>query len=229
MPQQDMEWSTFVVIINTVPPGKTVSLQGEGEPTLWQHWSKGIQYVADRNLIPYSIINGSVVDVELLSKYFPRIGISIDTLDSTEANKIGRYNIDKVLSNIELLSAAMPNRVNIHVTKIDKDTSAVVNWAKERKLQCIVQSLQIKKDYQVIYPANFKTPIKQMPGSDKTITCNYLSGNKYHYYTVSGKKLPCCYIKENVTAFNAITAAAQMKAGVVPEHCNGCRNLHTVQ
>lgn len=229
MPQQDMEWSTFTEIINTVPRGKTVSLQGEGEPTLWQYWAKGIQYVAERDLIPYSIINGSIVDVELLSKYFPHIGISLDTLDSAEADKIGRFNINKVLNNIELLAAAMPNRVNIHVTKIDTDTSAVVNWAKERRLQCIVQPLQTKQDYQVIYPSNFKTPIKEILVSDEMLMCNYLSGNKYHYYTVSGKKLPCCYIKENVLAFDVITAAAQMKAGVVPEHCNGCRNLHNVK
>ena len=228
MPQQDMSWDTYSDIISKIPENQVVMLQGEGEPTLWPHWGEGIRYAAERKLIPYSIINGSRVDVALIAEFFPRIGISLDTVDASEADQIGRYNLSKVLNNIELLAAAMHGQVVLHITKIGTNTAAVLHWAKERNLRCISQPLQHKQDYQVIYPANFKIPIKQLTGSSKELSCGYLHSGKYRYYTVSGTQLPCCYIKENAETFNASAAVALMNSGEVPVHCAGCRNLKSL-
>lgn len=86
MPQQDMAWDTFVRIVDRIPGrGSMVSLQGEGEPSLHPKFEAMAQHVATRGHQAYTILNASRIDAERLSRLFPTVGISVDTLDAHRA------------------------------------------------------------------------------------------------------------------------------------------------
>lgn len=71
MPQRDMAWDTFTGIVDAIAqPGATASLQGKGEPTRHPRFWDRVAYVHHKHHQPYSIINGSRVDV-------PGIGVPV--------------------------------------------------------------------------------------------------------------------------------------------------------
>lgn len=226
MPQADMPWDQFKAIVDQIPVGQTVMLQGEGEPTLWPDWWRGVEYTHSRGLVPYSIMNGSRVDVVRTAILFPRIGVSIDTLDPKEAENIGRHNLKKVLENVEQLNRAMPNRVLIHITRAQTGVEDVVRWAIERDMGYVIQPLQVKDDYQVVYPMwlRHRHPDTDTVASENALECKYLVADN-HYWTVDGLDLPCCYIKADAQTFNRYAASQEMAAGITPRHCTNCRNL----
>lgn len=228
MPQQDMAWDTFVQIIDRIPKGSTVMLQGEGEPTMWPHWWQGVELVRSRGLTPYSIINGSRIDVFRTALLFPRIGVSIDTLNAKESEQIGRHNLKKVLENVEQLARAMPNRVTIHIVRAQTGIEDVIRWAIDRELNYCVQPLQHKEDYEVVYPMWMRARPGPAEQAADRYECKYLSGGSTHFYDVEGRDLPCCYIKRNADTFDRDAARQQMQSGVVPSHCTGCRQLTKV-
>lgn len=227
MPQQDMTWDQFVEIIDRIPRGQVVMLQGEGEPTLWPDWWRGVEYVVSKGLVPYSIINGSRVDVIRTAILFPRIGVSIDTLNPQEAENIGRHNLKKVLENVEQLNRAMPNRVLVHIVQAQTGIEDVIRWCIERDIGYVVQPLQQKHDYETVYPMWMRSPRGPMPEPAK-YECKYLSERQHRFWTVGGKELPCCYIKFDVQTFNHDQALQELVAGNTPRHCIGCRNLKKV-
>ena len=54
MQQQDMAWDTFTGIVDAIAqPGSTVSLQGEGEPTLHPRFWDMVAYVHSKRHTPY--------------------------------------------------------------------------------------------------------------------------------------------------------------------------------
>lgn len=219
MVQRDMDWDTFTKIVDSIPAGATVMLQGEGEPTLWPHWWRGVEYAVQRGLVPYSIINGSRVDVPQTDKLFPRIGVSLDTVDAAEASAIGRHNVTKVLANIELLHAAMPGRLTIYITHVARDTKPLIRWLMQRELRYVIQPLQAKTDYQVVYPQGMTRP--QSVAVKRS--CRLI--DTHHYFTADGTELPCCYIKRDWQTFKLEEAKAQLANGLVPRHCQGCSQL----
>lgn len=211
-----MEWDTFTKIVDGIPAGETVMLQGEGEPTLWPHWWQGVEYVVSRGLVPYSIINGSRVDVALIAKWFPKIGISLDTVNAAEANVIGRHNVAKVLDNIEQLAAAMPGSLTIYITHVSSNTEPLIRWLMQRELRHVIQPLQAKTDYQVVYPAGRQ----RIPLATTKRSCRLM--DSHHYFTADGTELPCCYIKRDWRTFDLAEAKEQLASGAVPRHCQGC-------
>ena len=228
MPQTDMTWEQFVEIVDQIPSGQTVMLHGEGEPTLWPHWWRAVKYVRARGLMPYSIINGSQIDVLQTCLLFPRIGVSIDTLNPAESEQIGRPNLKKVLANVEELARAMPGRVTIHVVRAQTGIEEVIRWAIEREMNYYVQPLQHKPDYEVVYPMWMRArPQPPQPPAAK-YECKYIAED-HHYFDVAGRNLPCCYIKRDVDTFDRDTAAALMASGQTPTHCTGCRQLKRVE
>ena len=114
MPQQDMIWETFESIVNAIPEkAVTVSLQGEGEPSLHARFFDMARFVRDKGHSPYTIINGSRIDGALINELFPRFGVSVDTLDPAFSSEIGRHNLDKVIMHVtELTQVIDPARID---------------------------------------------------------------------------------------------------------------------
>ena len=217
----DMEWGTFLETLDRVPYGATVQLQGEGESTLWKHWREAVALAASRFNI-YSIINGSRIDVDHIARYFPKIGVSLDTLDPVQAAAIGRHNLPKVLDNLRQLAAAMPGRVNICTTLCGQDVRGIKEFAHSINAVHQTQTLQDKADYVTFYPDRVKRP-HRVPGYT-SYRCPIID-NGNAYVTVNGTWLPCPYIKRDQDTFNLEVAAKQMQRGEVPVHCTGCRMI----
>lgn len=224
MPQKNMDWSVFTSIIESIPKGSVVMLQGEGEPTLWPHWWKGVEYAHKRGLVLKTILNGSRIDVEKIAKFFPMVGISLDTLDDNVAEWVGRRNLPKVLGNVEELLKAMPGRVTIHVSRVGQNTSKLLQWLQTNNIPHTVQNLQQKQDYKEVYPVWVKTKKKERVTTNQPIGCNYID-KEHKYYTVDGVVLPCCYIKRNVETFDLTKTKQDMMDGIIPSHCVGCQSL----
>ena len=134
MSQQDMTWETFSAIIDRLSkrhPHCTVSLQGEGEPSLHPLFWRMVDYVVASGHTPYSILNGSRVEAARIASTFPRIGISLDTLDADTAERIGRHNLPKVLSNLEELVAAMgPARITVMSVDLGQPLAPLRAWVR---------------------------------------------------------------------------------------------------
>src|SRR5581483_11858571 len=85
MRQGDMPFGTFKDLLgchvarNGVP--SRVSLQGEGEPTLHHDFFRMAEYVRALGSTPYTITNGTYKHPERFVGLFPRVGVSVDTLD----------------------------------------------------------------------------------------------------------------------------------------------------
>ena len=134
MPQRHMPWDLFKSIIDGIPPGQhMVSLQGEGEPTTHPKFREMAEAVSARSLIPFTITNGAQIDADWMALTFPRIGVSIDTLDAAEAERIGRHKPDRVLKNLEALDARMgPKRIRIMSVNYGQSLDAVREFARAR-------------------------------------------------------------------------------------------------
>jgi MoaA/NifB/PqqE/SkfB family radical SAM enzyme len=63
MRQGDMPYETFTALLErdiaTHGPPDIVSLQGEGEPTLYHDFLRMAKFVRDQGAIPYTITNGT--------------------------------------------------------------------------------------------------------------------------------------------------------------------------
>jgi len=225
VPQLDMEWDVFVGIVDSIPRGVMVNLQGEGEPTLWPHFWRGVDYVLSRGLRPFMIMNGSRVDCDRISAAFPKIGVTIDSIDPATAHKIGRHNLPKVLANVERLAAAMPNRVTIYsVAQADGDANEAIRaWATSRQCNFVLLPLLTKADYVSVYPTGRAKIALVQP--ETAYECHYIKNAAHAYWTVTGKRLPCCWIKLDAETFDTLQAANDLAAGIIPQHCKGCRFL----
>ncbi|WP_295174106.1 MULTISPECIES: hypothetical protein [unclassified Variovorax] len=84
MNQQDMAWKKFSAIIGTLSmqcSHCTVSPQDKGEPSLHPLFWRMADYVIANGHTPYSILNSSRIEATRIANKFPRMGISLDTLD----------------------------------------------------------------------------------------------------------------------------------------------------
>jgi hypothetical protein len=226
MPQKDMSWNTFTKIVLSIPgKGNSVWLQGEGEPSLHPQFEAMARYVRQQGHHPFTILNGSRVDVKTLPTLFPTIGFSVDTLDEQSAHQTGRYNLPKVLKNIELLSQVMhPKRINIMTVDMGQPLDALRSWVTERAFgKHIVQPLSPKSDYARRYTVNSQAIMPSHPSA-----CAFLERNVMRFYTWEGKELPCCFMK-NVVDFTTISnLRSKLATGEIPGCCAGCANLNRI-
>lgn len=225
MPQQDMAWDTFVRIVDRIPGrGSMVSLQGEGEPSLHPKFEAMAQHVATRGHQAYTILNASRIDAERLSRLFPTVGISVDTLDAHRAQEIGRHNLAKVLRNIELLCQAMdPQRITIMTVNMGQPLDDLRRWVKIRGFgHHIVQQLSPKSDYARRYTVN-----SQLIEPSGPSTCRYLQHELMRFFTWEGKELPCCFMKNSSAFTTREQLGARLATGLSSSCCNGCPQLAT--
>jgi Radical SAM superfamily len=240
MPQQDMAWDTFTRIVDTLVQPHTVSLQGEGEPSLHpQFWSM-VRYVRGKGHVPYTILNGSRTDAQRIASLFPRIGISIDTLDPVFAQKIGRINLPKVLANLDELCAVMgAARIVVMTVDMGQPLADLRSWVRQRGfVSHTVQPLNTKQDYAQRYAQGYQAmgvqPITFAPEKLATSppapqTCRFLQQNTMRYYTWKGLELPCCFIKDTQGIESIAGLRAMLAQGQVPAGCAGCGELKSTK
>jgi MoaA/NifB/PqqE/SkfB family radical SAM enzyme len=222
MRQGDMPYSTFTGLLDRyiasfgVPA--SVSLQGEGEPTLHKEFFEMAQYIRAAGSTPYTITNGTYKHPERFFGLFPRVGVSVDTLDESVAHVIGRYNLPRVLSFIETL--APHTAIVVHsVEGPTYNTPRVAAWCAERGYRHIIQPLQRKPDYSRNYLPDAPPPV-----AHGHFSCHYLARPLMRYYTLDGLELPCCFIKET-REFEGIDAMIRHQArGTWPAVCLGCQH-----
>ena len=222
MPQRHMGWPVFEMVLGRIPPGPhSVSLQGEGEPTLHPRFWEMVSRVRERGLAPTTITNGYELDVGRVAAELPTVAVSIDTLDEAEATRIGRLKLPRVLANLDALSAAMgPERIRIMTVDYGQDLDPVRRFVEAGRFgQHIVQPLQGKDDYARRYPDRVTR------GGAYHYRCRFLLAPVMRYYDIDGRELPCCYIKDT-SSFRSIEAlASDLGRGVVPPACAGCREI----
>jgi len=226
MPQRHMEWTLFERIVAGIPAGDhMVSLQGEGEPTAHPRFWDMVDAVWARGLTPFTITNGSLVDVERFAAKLPRVGISIDTLDAAEAERIGRYKLHRVLANVDALTTRMgPQRIRIMTVDYGQPLDAVRDFVRTHGFLHTVQPLQPKADYARRYPEQ----LAALPGPAPqryTYRCRYLERPLRRYYDIEGREYPCCYIKDARNHEPIEIMRAKMAEEHVPAACVGCREI----
>lgn len=222
MKQQHMAWNLFERLLAGVPAGDhVVSLQGEGEPTVHPRFWDMVDAVRRRGLRPFTITNCSHVDAARFAEYFPTFAVSIDTLDPIEAERIGRYKIDRMLKNLDDLCAVIdPNRIHIMTVDYGQPLAAVREFARTRGFGHTVQPLQAKDDYAERYPDRIAARPRPY-----TYRCRYLDQPLRRYYDVEGREYPCCYIKDHRRHEPIETLRAKMAARQMPAACEGCHEV----
>jgi MoaA/NifB/PqqE/SkfB family radical SAM enzyme len=222
MPQRHMSWPVFEIVMGKIPPGPhTVSLQGEGEPTLHPRFWEMVSKVRARGLMATTITNGYELDTTRVAAELPNVAVSLDTLDEAEATRIGRLKLPRVLANLEKLAAAMgPGRIRIMTVDYGQDLAGVRQFVREKGFgQHIVQPLQRKDDYARRYPERVSA------GGSYHYQCRFLLQPVMRFYDIDGHELPCCFIKDT-SSFRSIDAlASDLARGAVPPACSGCREI----
>jgi MoaA/NifB/PqqE/SkfB family radical SAM enzyme len=187
MHQGDMAYDLFVALLarhvecNGVPD--TVSLQGEGEPTLHRDFFKMAAHVAGLGSKPYTITNGTYKHPERFAENFSHVGVSIDTLDQAAAEKIGRHNLPRVLKFIEVLAPSV--QIVIHSVEHREYTPNIAAWCGRMNYRHVVQSLQMKPDYAVRYAKHLR-PNNPLGG----YSCDYVASPRMRYYSLDGVEMP---------------------------------------
>ena len=227
MPQRHMPLPLFRDILSRMPLGQhTVSLQGEGEPLTHPKFWEMASLVEQRGYIPYTITNGSKIDPERMGLHFPRIGVSLDTLDADEAHRIGRYKLPIVLKNLKILFESYgAHRVIIHTVDYGQDIQAIKNFATTHGVvRHIIQALQRKDDYAYRYRDLV------LPSTDTahyTYRCRYIDTKRMRNYNIDGIEMPCCFIKDT-SRFVSITHIKDALVNrSIPDCCRGCREITT--
>ena len=225
MPQEHMTWACFEGVMARLPAGRyRVSLQGEGEPMAHRDFWRMAARVQEAGKIPYTITNASLVrDPERLAATFPVLGVSLDTLDPAEAERIGRLRLRNVLRNLERLAVFMaPGRIVVHTVDYGQPLGPLRAWLGARGLRNhVVQAIQQKPDYSYRYPALAKL----YRPSDYTYACRRVDQRDFRYFDIHGVEMPCCFIKDARQFVSTDHIAAELAARRVPTCCAGCREI----
>ena len=226
LPQRHMDWALFQNIMAAIPDGlHTVSLQGEGEPFSHPRFWDMVAVVHDRGMIPFTITNGSLLDPVRIPRSFPRIGISLDTIDPAEAESIGRLNLQRIMTNLQnLLTVMHPGRIQVFTVDFGQSLRPLQAFLRKRNLHIhwTVQKLQTKDDYARRYP-------ERVPRLSRRISfrCRYLEQSRMRFYDIQGREYPCCYIKNPQSYLPIHKIKATMASREVPSCCSGCREITT--
>ncbi|MBT9508242.1 radical SAM protein [Rhodoferax sp.] len=226
MPQKDMEWDAFTQIVDAIPGKRvTVSLQGEGEPSLPPLFEDMARYVRDKGHRPYSILNGSRLDLAVLAGLFPTLGISVDTLDQCHAEEIGRHNLPKVLRQLDdLLRVMDARRVTVMTVDMGQPLDELRAWVRARGFgRHIIQPLSPKADYAKRYTVS-TTGLQRSQSS----FCPYLQRPHTRFFTWDGKQLPCCFMKDSSDFETISQLRAELLSAKFKRCCHGCPQLRPV-
>jgi MoaA/NifB/PqqE/SkfB family radical SAM enzyme len=216
---------TMTDILGRLTPGRhVVSLQGEGEPTMHPLFWVWAERLRKAGYIPYTITNGSRIDAEPANRLLPSLGISLDTVDEIEANRIGRLKLDCVLRNVDVLLKSLgPERLIIHTVDYGQPMNSLLEYLSSRGLtRHIIQPIQPKSDYAKNYEDH---PGVKRLGKHATGPCRYLSRPLMRYFDVNGMELPCCFIKDTREFPGVDAMCQQMSRGDVPTVCDGCSEI----
>jgi molybdenum cofactor biosynthesis enzyme MoaA len=228
MAQRHMDMAVFSQILDRLPAGGgvTVSLQGEGEPTLHPQFWEMVDAVRAQGHHTYTITNGTRVDVAQFDAGLSSVGVSIDTLDPQEAERIGRFNLPKVLANFEALFKVMgPQRVTVHTVQYGQPIDPLRAYLQSLGVRRhIVQPLQVKDDYVRRY-ADLAVLKRLAPPSVTHFRCGFLDAPRMRFFDIDGLEMPCCFIKD-ASVFTSIDDLRQKLASrEIPPACAGCREL----
>lgn len=224
MPQRHMERTVFNAILASLPDRPcTVSLQGEGEPTRHPGFIAMARQVAAAGHVPYSITNCSDIDPEVIAELFPHIGVSLDTVDSGEAERIGRFGLHRVLAHFEELLRVMgPERIVVHTVEYGQPLEALRAFLRRgRGIRHVVQPLQTKDDY----CRHYSGVSGVHDGPAYHFACRYVRRPLMRYFDVTGREMPCCYIKDAAPFVSGEHIRNSLREGTVPACCSGCREI----
>ena len=223
-PQAHMARERFMEILSRFAPGRhTVSLQGEGEPTVHPQFWEFVEEVAGRGHIPYTITNCSHIEAQPAERHFPHLGVSLDTLDVVEANRIGRLKLTRALRNLEALVARMgPSRIIIHTVDYGQDLAPVRQFVAAKGLRHYIQPLQPKADYAKRYPGQVTVSIHPATTSGP---CRYLAEDRMRFFSLDGTEFPCCFIKDAKHYPGVEGLRREMLDHKVPFSCMGCAEI----
>jgi MoaA/NifB/PqqE/SkfB family radical SAM enzyme len=225
MPQKDMSWETFMQVVDSIKvPASVVSLQGEGEPSLHPRFFEMAEHLISREHTPYTILNGSRIDAQALDRLFPKFGVSVDTIDEQLAEQIGRHNLPKVLSHMEmLLDVIHPKRITIMTVDMGQDLAQLRQWVKRQGFgRHVVQKLSPKADYARRYTVPVTDIRHQAQGPRQ---CNFLNKPSARFFTWQGKELPCVFMKNHTDFLFIEELRAKLLAGQTAMCCDGCVHL----
>ncbi len=222
-----MKMDLFDAILRRLPRGNhIVSLQGEGEPLIHPQFWTMVKQVVEAGFTPYTITNGSLVDAERMAALFPVVGFSLDTLDPAEAERIGRFELERVLQRFIALRRAMgPGRIIVQSVDYGQDLAPLrALLARFSLKQHVIQPIQRKTDYRQRYPEMC------LPGNavGPCSPCHHLAAPTMRFFTVDGVELPCVYIKDVTHYHSEDELLMEQLAGKVPKVCEGCRELGAV-
>ncbi len=224
MPQKHMDMDLFKDILRRIPPGKhRVSLQGEGEPTMHPNFWEMVELVTGMEHIPYTITNGSRIEPAQIARYFPRIGISLDTIDPNEAQRIKRYKLHQVLKKLgDLLKVYEARRIVIHTVDYGQDIAPLKSYLAGLGItKHVVQPLQIKDDYAYRYKEMVAAPAKKC-----SYSCGFVNAPIMRFYNLNGIEMPCCYIKDASKFVSIEDIKNSLDNKIVPSACSGCREIY---
>jgi len=224
MPARSMEMGLFDTLLLGLPEGRhTISLQGEGEPLAHPLFWEMLDRVRRAGHRPYLITNASLRTTPRLAQYVPMIGVSLDTLDSDEAERIGRIRLDRVFANFEkLLAFAGPDRLIVHSVDYGQDRKPLDTYLRKCGVtRRVVQPLQRKGDYRRRYPEQ----IEAAPMLASPAPCAYLLQPRLRYFNIDGIQMPCPYIKDASRYASQAGLLEGFALGRVPAACDGCREV----
>jgi MoaA/NifB/PqqE/SkfB family radical SAM enzyme len=218
-----MDRSLFDSILARLPKQRLqVSLQGEGEPFIHPSIWEFVEAVVQHGHVPYTITNGTIVPYpERVAKYFPFIGLSLDTLDASLAERIGRGKVELAIRGLKRLLEHMdPARIIVHTVDFGQPLAELRTYVRELGCRHRIQPLQQKDDYRQHY-AN----VIAAPNNLKAAQCEYVASRRMRYFNIDGIEMPCAFIKDARHYAGLEWIREQFAANVVPACCNGCREL----
>jgi hypothetical protein len=227
MPQKHMEEDAFAHILSGISAGSIVNLQGEGESALHPAFWKFVDVVVKHGCYPFTITNGTLISkstVKDILRYFPHIGVSLDSLDDTA--DIGRYNQKIVLSKIESLFRIAGNMyVEVYITDYGQDIGPLTRYLERKGIKYIVQSLQTKPDYihSSLYLSHVRSVLPEVKKNG--VICRYVLQGDMRFYNVDGLMFPCCFIKDSSKYISMDDLLDTYRQKLVPKCCFGCREL----
>jgi MoaA/NifB/PqqE/SkfB family radical SAM enzyme len=220
MRQADMTYEEFSALLENhvrrYGAPSTVSLQGEGEPTLHPDFFRMARDARSLGSAVYTITNGTYRHPADFVESFTKVGVSIDTLDEAAADRIGRRNLPRVLKFVEALAPHVA--IVIHSVAHREHTDGIAAWCRKNGYTHVIQPLQTKPDFAIHYAKHW-----QASAPEGRFHCSYTARPKMRYYSLDGLELPCCFIKDTRQYPGLDKMLEHQSSGTWPAVCVGCR------